>query len=47
MTDAALRQALAFATRGWPVLPCQPGQKTPATRRLLGGGVAGQRAEFE
>jgi hypothetical protein len=32
MTDAALRQALAFATRGWPVLPCQPGQKTPATR---------------
>ncbi len=31
MTDAALRQALAFATRGWPVLPCQPGQKTPAT----------------
>ena len=32
MTDATLRQALAFATRGWPVLPCQPGQKTPATR---------------
>jgi len=32
MTDAALRQALAFATRGWPVLPCQPGQKIPATR---------------
>ena len=31
MTDATLRQALAFATRGWPVLPCQPGQKTPAT----------------
>ena len=31
MTDAALRQALAFVTRGWPVLPCQPGQKTPAT----------------
>jgi hypothetical protein len=32
MTDATLRQALAFATRGCPVLPCQPGQKTPATR---------------
>ena len=32
MTDATLRQALAFAGRGWPVLPCQPGQKTPATR---------------
>jgi hypothetical protein len=32
MTDAALRQALAFADRGWPVLPCQPRQKTPVTR---------------
>jgi hypothetical protein len=32
MTDATLRQALAFASCGWPVLPCQPGQKTPATR---------------
>jgi hypothetical protein len=32
MTDATLRQALAFAARGLPVLPCQPGQKTPATR---------------
>jgi Bifunctional DNA primase/polymerase, N-terminal len=32
MTDATLRQALAFAARGWPVLPCQPGEKTPATR---------------
>jgi hypothetical protein len=31
MTDATLRQALALATRGWPVLPCQPGRKTPAT----------------
>jgi hypothetical protein len=26
-----LRQALAYASRGWPVFPCQPGQKTPAT----------------
>ena len=32
MTGATLRQALAFAARGWPVFPCQPGQKTPATR---------------
>jgi hypothetical protein len=32
MTDTTLRQALAFADRGWPVLPCQPDQKTPATR---------------
>jgi hypothetical protein len=31
MSDATLRQALAFATRGWPVLPCLPGQKIPAT----------------
>ena len=32
MTNATLLQALAFAARGYPVLPCQPGQKTPATR---------------
>ncbi len=32
MTGPVLRQARAFAARGWPVLPCQPGQKTPATR---------------
>jgi hypothetical protein len=32
MTDATLRQALAFARRGWPVFPCLPGQKIPATR---------------
>jgi hypothetical protein len=31
MTGETLRQALAFAMRGWPVLPCQPGQKIPAT----------------
>ena len=29
---ARLRQALAYADRGWPVFPCQAGQKTPATR---------------
>jgi Bifunctional DNA primase/polymerase, N-terminal len=32
MTNHTLRQALAFAARGLPVLPCQPAQKTPATR---------------
>jgi Bifunctional DNA primase/polymerase, N-terminal len=32
MTDATLRQALAFAECGWPVFPCQPGEKIPATR---------------
>ena len=31
MTGATLRQALAFATCGWPVLPCLPGAKIPAT----------------
>ena len=31
MTGARLRQALAYATRGWPVFPCNVGQKTPAT----------------
>ena len=31
MTGATLRQALAHAARGWPVFPCQAGQKTPAT----------------
>jgi hypothetical protein len=32
MTNATLRQALAYADRGWPVFPCLPGQKIPATR---------------
>jgi hypothetical protein len=31
MTGGTLRQALAFAARGWPVLPCLPGEKIPAT----------------
>ena len=31
MTDSTLHRALAFAEAGWPVFPCQPGQKTPAT----------------
>ena len=29
--DLTLREALAYARRGWPVFPCQPGQKIPAT----------------
>ncbi len=32
MNDTTLRHALACAARGWPVFPCQPGQKIPATR---------------
>ncbi len=31
MTDTMLGQALAYARRGWPVFPCLPGQKIPAT----------------
>ena len=31
MTDATLQQALSYARRGWPVFPCLPGQKIPAT----------------
>jgi hypothetical protein len=31
MTNRVLNQALAFAKRGAPVFPCQPGKKTPAT----------------
>lgn len=32
MTDDTLRRGLTYARRGWPVFPCQPGQKHPATR---------------
>jgi len=31
MTGQTLRRALAFAAQGWPVFPCLPGQKIPAT----------------
>ena len=31
MTGATLRHALAYARSGWPVFPCLPGQKIPAT----------------
>jgi hypothetical protein len=27
-----VERALAYAARGWPVFPCQPGSKQPATR---------------
>ena len=30
MTGARLRQALEYAAFGWPVFPCNAGQKTPA-----------------
>ena len=32
MTNATLHRALVYAARGWPVLPCLPGQKIPATQ---------------
>jgi len=32
LPTGTLRQALAYARRGWPVFPCQPGGKEPATR---------------
>ena len=31
MTAATLRHALAYARSGWPVFPCLPGAKVPAT----------------
>ena len=30
--ESTLRRALAYASRGWPVFPCRPGSKEPATR---------------
>jgi len=30
--ENTLRRALEYASRGWPVFPCRPGSKEPATR---------------
>jgi hypothetical protein len=30
--DRAVERALGYAAHGWPVFPCQPGAKEPATR---------------
>jgi Bifunctional DNA primase/polymerase, N-terminal len=30
--ESTVRRALAYASHGWPVFPCQPGGKEPATR---------------
>ena len=32
MSGTRLGQVLAYAARGWPVFPCLPGQKIPATK---------------
>jgi hypothetical protein len=32
MTARTLRWALGYASLGWPVFPCRPGRKSPATR---------------
>jgi hypothetical protein len=32
MTRTTLRYALHYASLGWPVFPCRPGEKAPATR---------------
>jgi hypothetical protein len=43
MTAATLRQALAYAHRGWPVFPCLPGEKIPATRHGYRDATTDQR----
>jgi hypothetical protein len=43
MTGDTLREALAFAARGWPVLPCLPGQKIPATAHGYRDATTGER----
>lgn len=30
--ESTLRRALEYASQGWPVFPCRPGSKEPATR---------------
>jgi hypothetical protein len=43
MSNETLRQALVCADRGWPVFPCQPGQKIPATRHGYRDATTDQR----
>ena len=43
MTDATLRQALAYARHGWPVFPCLPGRKAPLTRHGFRDATTDQR----
>ena len=43
MTATTLRQALAYAQRGWPVFPCVPGEKIPATRHGYRDATTDQR----
>jgi Bifunctional DNA primase/polymerase, N-terminal len=42
VTNGTLSQALTYASRGWPVFPCKPGQKTPATRHGYRGATTDQ-----
>ena len=43
MTGTTLRQALAYARFGWPVFPCLPGEKIPATRHGFRDATTDQR----
>ncbi|MGH3124186.1 MAG: bifunctional DNA primase/polymerase [Streptosporangiaceae bacterium] len=43
MTDATLHHALAYARRGWPVFPCLPGQKIPATTHGFHGATTDEQ----
>jgi hypothetical protein len=43
VTDATLRQALAYARHGWPVFPCLPGQKIPATQHGYQDATTGEQ----
>jgi hypothetical protein len=43
MTNATLRQALAYAARGWPVFPCLSGRKVPLTRHGFRDATTDQR----
>jgi len=43
VTGATLRQALAYARHGWPVFPCLPGQKIPATQHGYQDATTGEQ----